>query len=84
MKVLMATQTLDIFSKDVVAMLNQMANRLVFRPPTSEIYRLAKFIDSKTCEMWTEKLGGLHVGESIGLGDFVVEGQEIRHPIQLN
>ncbi len=83
-KVVMATQTLEIFPKDVVSMLNQMANRLVFRPPTSEISRLGKMIDSKRCEMWSEQLSGLRIGESIGLGDFVVGGQEVRHPIKLN
>ena len=83
-KVLMATQTLEIFPKDVVSMLNQMANRLVFRPPTSEICRLAKMIEPKKCEMWSEQLGSLHIGESIGLGDFAVGGQEVRHPIKLN
>ena len=82
-KVLMATQTLEIFPKDVVSMLNQMANRLVFRPPTSEICRLAKMIDPKKYEMWAEQLACLQIGESIGLGDFIVGGQEVRHPIKL-
>lgn len=82
-KVLMATQTLDIFAKDVVSMLNQMANRLVFRPPTSEICRLAKMIDPKKYEMWSGQLACLQIGESIGLGDFIVGGQEVRHPIKL-
>lgn len=83
-KVLMATQTLEIFPKDVVSMLNQMANRLVFRPPTSEICRLAKMIDPKKSELWSDQLNSLRIGESIGLGDFVVGGQEVRHPIKLN
>lgn len=82
-KVLMATQTLEIFPKDVVSMLNQMANRLVFRPPTSEICRLAKMIDPKKYEMWSGQLACLQIGESIGLGDFTVGGQEVRHPIKL-
>lgn len=83
-KVVMATQTLEIFPKDVVSMLSQMANRLVFRPPTSETCRLAKMIDPKKSEMWSDQLNSLRVGESIGLGDFVVGGQEVGHPIKLN
>lgn len=83
-KVLMATQTLEIFPKDVVSLLNQMANRLVFRPPTSEICRLAKMIDPKKLEMWADQLNNLRIGESIGLGDFNVGGREVRHPIKLN
>ena len=83
-KVVMATQTLEIFPRDVVSMLKQMANRLVFRPPTSEICRLAKMIDSKKYEMWSNQLSSLNIGESIGLGIFVVGGQEVSHPIKLN
>lgn len=82
-KVVMATQTLEIFPKEVVSLLNQMANRLVFRPPASEICRLAKIIDPKKFEMWSDQLSNLHIGESIGLGDFNVGGREVRHPIKL-
>lgn len=82
--VVMATQTLSVFSRDVVALLNQTATNLIFRPPLNEIFRIAKAIQPTKYEKWVSELNNLHVGECIAVGNLRVENHEISHPIRLS
>lgn len=80
----MATQMLSTFPKDVVALLNQAAIRLIFRPPLNEISQMAKAIEPAKSKNWMEELCNLHVGECIAMGNLRVGDQEVGHPIKLS
>lgn len=78
---LLATQSLEIFSKDKLAMLDQTATKLYFRQTQHEARRLAKEIDIEKANEWAEKLVNLQVGEAIAVGNFFVDGTEICRPL---
>lgn len=80
---LMATQTVGVFPKDVQMLLNQASTNLIFRPALGEIDRIAKTIDPFKPERWRSELSDLKIGECIALGDFRVRDHEIAHPIKL-
>lgn len=80
---ILATQTLETFPKEVMALLNQAAVRLYFKPAPSEARRIAKEIDFESADKWTKTLLGLGIGESVAVGNFCIEGAEICRPLIL-
>lgn len=78
---ILATQTLETFPKDVLALLNQAASRLYFKPTPSEARRIAKELDFENPNGWAKTLLGLEIGESVAAGSFCIEGMEICRPI---
>lgn len=82
-KLLLATQTLEVFHKDVIAVLNQAATRLYFRPAQSEAKKFSREIDFENVGEWTKTLLGLKVGESLAVGNLCVGSTEIRRPVIL-
>lgn len=83
MKVVLATQTLDCFSKEINAILDQTATKLYFRPSQCDIRKTARKLGSSDSKKWEQELAALRIGESIAVGDLNVDGQEIRRPILL-
>lgn len=80
---LLATQTLEIFPPEVLAMLNQTATRLHFRQTQREARRIAKDVDITKIKEWSKVLTGLRVGEAIAVGNLCVNGVEIERPLLL-
>lgn len=80
---ILATQTLEVFPKEVIALLNQAATRLYFKPAPSEAKRIAKEIDFESADKWTRTLLGLGIGESVAVGNFCIESAEICRPLIL-
>lgn len=80
---ILATQTLEAFPKDVMALLNQAATRLYFKPAPSEAKQIAKEIDFENPGEWVKTLLGLGIGESVAAGNFCIEGAEICRPLVL-
>ncbi len=83
LQLILATQTTEVFSKDVVALLEQAATRLCFRPFQSESQKIAKKLAQYGLANWQKILENLGVGQSIAVGDFDVRGQIIRQPLLL-
>ncbi|MBQ8799675.1 MAG: ATP-binding protein [Lachnospiraceae bacterium] len=81
--VILSTQTLNIFPKDVVVMLMQSATHLIFKPTDAEIQEVAKSIDPKRVSYWRKVLEGLKIGECIAIGAKNVSGCEITRPLKL-
>lgn len=80
---ILATQTLEVFPKDILALLNQTATRLYFRPVLSEVRRSSKEIDFENPKEWAKTLLGLGIGESVAVGNFCIQGMEICRPLVL-
>lgn len=80
----LATQTTSIFSKDLLALLDQSATRLYFRPAQNEAVKIAKMITHGDPKGWEKRLLDLRVGESIAIGDLCVGTLHIKRPILLN
>lgn len=78
---LLATQSLEIFSKGKLAMLNQTATKLYFRQTQHEARRISKELYIEKTDAWARTLVSLRVGEAIAVGDFCVEGLKVCHPI---
>ena len=83
LNLILATQTLEAFPKETLALLNQTATRLFFRPAPSEAKRIAKEIDFENPNGWVKTLLGLRIGESVAVGNFCIEGAEICRPLIL-
>lgn len=78
---LLATQTLSVFNKDVRTILNQTGTKLYFRQAVNEINAMSKEIDPQNRVYWASVLSSLRVGEAIAVGSFCANGCEINHPI---
>ena len=84
LQVIMATQTLSAFPRDVVAILEQAATHLVFRPGANDLYKTAKRLSLHNYQQWLEELKKLRIGESLAVGNLVIDGCEVNRPIRLN
>lgn len=80
---LLATQSLEIFPPEVLAMLDQTATKLYFRQTQREARRIAKDIDAAKIKEWSKMLTGLRVGEALAVGNLCVNGVEIERPLLL-
>lgn len=80
---ILATQTLDVFAKESLSLINQASTHIYFRPAASDLARCAKQIDISNAGRWKQRLSDLERGESIAAGVFDINGIIIRHPIRL-
>lgn len=80
---LMATQTMDIFSKEVISILGQASTRLYFRPADKEIRNISQQIGRISGEDWDRKISTLDVGSSVAMGKFQMGGRNIVGPLLL-
>ncbi len=80
---LLATQTLEAFSKEAKTLLNQTATRLYFRPTLEEIRKIAKGIDQEKVTEWVKILQRLQVGESLAVGNLCIGGRDVIRPVVL-
>lgn len=66
---ILATQTLEIYSKKQLALLNQSAVKIFFHPVPSEIASIAKLIDMNRVRYWEDVLNKLKVGQAVVVGE---------------
>ena len=78
---ILATQTLATFSKKELAIIDQAAVKLYFKPSTSDVKTIAALVDTKHYDRWVSKLLKLQIGQAITVGDFEVKGRRIIQPI---
>lgn len=83
LSLILATQSLGIFSPEELSMLHQTATHLYFRPIDSDITKCAKKIAPLKTDVWREKLARLSRGECIAVGTLEVNGHVIAHPLKL-
>lgn len=78
---LLATQSVSNFTKEIMSAVNQTAVQLYFRQSASDIRQIADIIEFSDRGRWIHVLKNLAIGESVATGDFTVEGREIAQPI---
>lgn len=83
LNLMLVTQSLEIFTPPIKAMLGQMATHLCFKPAENEIMKQARMINPERAREWREKLVNLKVGECIAIGDKEVAGVKISRPLKL-
>lgn len=81
---LLATQSLMSFPREVRPIIGQTATQLYFHPAPSEIKALAKTIDFSKAAVWEKILSNLKVGECVAVGEFEVNGAEVKRPLKLS
>lgn len=81
---LLATQTLEAFSKEQKALLQQAATQLYFRPAACDIKGILDMIGSDNRQELTKLLQSLSRGECLADGRFELEGQIIERPIKVS
>lgn len=81
MQLILATQTLTIFSKKQLAVINQAAVKLYFQPNVVDIRQIADLIEPGNREKWLEKLHDLKIGQAITVGELEINGRPISQPI---
>ena len=77
----LATQSVSNFSKEVMAAINQTAVQLYFRQSVSDLKKAAESIEPTNGGRWTLILKSLAIGESVATGDFSIGEREISQPI---
>ncbi len=78
---ILATQTLTIFSKRELATINQAAVKLFFQQSSSDAKKIAELIDFQHKQRWTQELLTLKIGQAVAVGTFEVLGRQIMRPI---
>lgn len=78
---LLATQTLSVFSRKELAAINQISTKLFFRQSMSDVKKSADLIDFKCREKWVYELERLHVGQAIAIGALEMGGHGISRPV---
>lgn len=79
----LATQTLSVFPKEILAVVNQTASHLYFQPASNEIRKIARELGGEKAEEYRKILFHLKRGECLARGSFSVGGAEIRRPLLL-
>lgn len=80
---ILATQTLESFNKSERAVIQQAGTQLFFRPATSEINSVLKWIGAEKSPEMRKKLAALDIGECIAVGKFEVAGIKMERPIKV-
>lgn len=78
---ILATQTLAIFNKKELAVINQAAVKLFFQQSVAEIKVVVGLIEPGCKEKWTLVLARLHIGQAIAVGALEIGGTPIQQPI---
>lgn len=81
LRLILATQTLTIFKKKELAVINQAAVKLFFQPCSSDVKSVAEFIEPERRDRWIGYLRNLKVGQAITVGELEANGREISQPI---
>ena len=83
LSLILATQTMGIFTPEEVSMLNQTATHLYFRPADSDLTKCARMIEPSKATSWRKRLANLERGNCVAVGSLMVNGREISHPLLL-
>lgn len=81
LRLILATQTLTVFKKKELAVINQAAVKLFFQPCSSDVKSVAEFIEPERRDRWIGYLRNLKVGQAITVGELEANGREISQPI---
>lgn len=81
---LMATQSLSLFSNAQIVMLQQASTQLHFCPALSEVHSIARLISVDDVKKTELKLRELHRGECIATGRFRIGRVETDGPIKIS
>lgn len=79
--IVLATQSVAGYGKEVMAALDQTAIHLYFQQGLTDVKKVASLIDAKKKGLWEDKLRKLRIGESIAVGSFLIKGRAIENPI---
>jgi len=79
----LSTQSLSVFNKEAVSMLNQASTKLYFRPALDNVCRTAKQLSPEDRKIWEGRLLKLRTGECIAHGFLCVGRTELHRPILL-
>lgn len=74
---ILATQSTENLSRNVLAAINQTSVQLYFRPSLAEVKKIANLIDSQNVGKISLLLKHLQVGQSLAIGNLSIKGREI-------
>lgn len=78
---LLSTQTLTIFSKKELAIVNQASTKLFFRQSSTDSKKVADLIDLNNKEKWISILAHLRVGQAVAVGELNIGGRRLSQPV---
>ena len=78
---ILATQTLTIFNRKELAVLNQAAIKLFFQQSATDIKNVAELIEPGHKDKWLSPLSRLRIGQAIAVGELELNGRVIPQPI---
>lgn len=81
LNLLLVTQTLDRYNREIKSMLDQAASHLYFHPVDSDMLSSARAIDPLNPKAWIGKLANLRRGESVATGLKEICGVTIARPL---
>lgn len=81
---ILATQTLTIFSKKELAIINQAATKLFFQQSSTDRKKVADLIELGHSDKWISRLSRLRIGQAIAVGELEIGGRRLQQPIITN
>jgi len=81
LRLILATQTLTVFTKNELAVINQAAIKLFFRPGSSDMKSVAEFIEPGKRDKWITELSHLRIGQAITVGSLEICRRPVNQPI---
>lgn len=81
LKLLLATQSMNVFNKIQISALNQCAIKLMFKPASNDSSKLSKMMNVNNDKLWQKILENLKIGEAVAVGSLSCNGKELSNPI---
>lgn len=83
LRLLMATQSMNVFKKDEQALLDQIGTKLYFRPGSSEVRKIARQLGTESADKYIKTLLSLRIGQSLVDGDIMINESHISRAMVL-
>lgn len=81
LRLILATQTLSVFDKKELAIINQAAIKLFFQPSVTDMKAVAEFIEPGQRDKWVPYLHNLQIGQAITVGELEINSRPVGRPI---
>lgn len=78
---ILSTQTLTIFSKKELAIINQAATKLFFQQSSTDLKKVSELIETGHKDKWISALSRLRIGQAVTVGKLEIGGRQLHQPV---
>lgn len=78
---ILATQSISVFDRMQISVLNQCATTLLFKPAANDLEKLLKLMNFDDKDTWRRILKNLQIGQAVTIGTLSCNGRKISSPV---